>query len=63
VLSSSLSKEFRNAKANQEKAQAGGAYLAALSLQRCQTDRQTDKQTMLVYFTWPTKGPGGHQVS
>jgi len=25
------------------------------------TDRQTDRQTMLVYFTWPTKRPGGHQ--
>jgi len=22
---------------------------------------QTDRQTMLVYFTWPTKRPGGHQ--
>jgi len=20
-----------------------------------------DRQTMLVYFTWPTKRPGGHQ--
>jgi len=26
------------------------------------TDRQT-RQTMLVYFTWLTKGPWGHQVS
>jgi len=22
---------------------------------------KTDRQTMLVYFTWPTKRPGGHQ--
>jgi len=26
-----------------------------------QTDRQTDRQTILVYFAWPTKRPGGHQ--
>jgi len=23
----------------------------------------TDKLTILFYFTWPTKGPDGHQVS
>ena len=22
---------------------------------------KTDRQTMLVYFAWPTKRPGGHQ--
>jgi len=22
---------------------------------------QTDRQTILVYFAWPTKRPGGHQ--
>jgi len=22
-----------------------------------------DRQTMLVFFTWPTERPGGHQVS
>jgi len=25
------------------------------------TYRQTDRQTILVYFAWPTKRPGGHQ--
>ena len=27
----------------------------------CRGQLQTDRQTILVYFAWPTKRPGGHQ--
>jgi len=37
-------------------------FLFSGNTDTCTKYRQTDRQTMLVYFTWPTKRPGGHQV-
>jgi len=35
--------------------------ISKTNLDTKQLDR--DRQTMLVYFTWPMKGPRGHQAS